>query len=175
MRALAELAGLSTNAISKTERGTSSPTVSSLQQIATALDVPLLDFFQESQDHRTIFTAREDRRRSYITGGILESLGAGLANQHLEPFLVILEPGAGSAGGSYRHSGEEFALCMRGEIEHRVGDHVYQLRRGDSLLFDPQQLHGAWNNSHSRGELLLVLQEASPEERARARQTHQDI
>ena len=47
LRALADRCGLSINAISLIERGENSPTVSSLHVLATALGVPITDFFEE--------------------------------------------------------------------------------------------------------------------------------
>jgi transcriptional regulator with XRE-family HTH domain len=175
MRALAEGAGLSANAISKIERGASSPTVSSLRGIANALNIPLVDFFQEQSSSGTIFTPRQDRQRSYLEGGVVESLGSGLPNQHLEPFLVILESGGGTISDPYHHPGEEFALCLQGEIEHRVGDRLYHLTPGDSLLFDPQQPHSFRSVSPGQSRLLVILREPSREDRLRARGVHENL
>jgi transcriptional regulator with XRE-family HTH domain len=47
LRALSEVCGLSVNAISLIERGISSPSVSSLQRLAVALDVPITAFFTD--------------------------------------------------------------------------------------------------------------------------------
>ena len=56
LRALAELSGLSTNAISLIERGDNSPTVSSLHSLATALGVPVTAFFEQHTDGLVIHT-----------------------------------------------------------------------------------------------------------------------
>ena len=47
IRALGRLSGLSANALSVIERGLSSPSVSTLYKIATALDVRIQDLFGE--------------------------------------------------------------------------------------------------------------------------------
>lgn len=175
MRALANGAGLSTNAISKIERGVSSPTVSSLQSIASALNVSMVDFFQEQESDKVIFTPREARQRSYLEGAVLESLGSGLPDQQLEPLIMVLEPGGGEIGDPYRHPGEEFALCLQGEIEHRVGDRLYRLAPGDSLLFDPHQPHSFRSVSSGQSRLLIVLGDHSRERRQQARELHEAV
>ncbi len=45
MRTLARNSGLSANALSMIERGLTSPSISTLFKIATALGVPITDFF----------------------------------------------------------------------------------------------------------------------------------
>lgn len=46
IRSLAELSGLNVNTLSMIENGKSSPSVSTLQQLASALTVPITDFFE---------------------------------------------------------------------------------------------------------------------------------
>ncbi|RPJ19952.1 MAG: XRE family transcriptional regulator, partial [Planctomycetaceae bacterium] len=94
LRGLAARCGLSVNAISRIEHGENSPTVASLHLLAQALGVPIAAFFQfEAQGVRVRF-----RRNSRLSAGhsdmAIQSLGAGLSDQQLEPFLVTLSPGA---------------------------------------------------------------------------------
>ena len=97
LRALAKECGLSANAINRIERGESSPTVSSLHQLATALDVALTEFFRVEPEHSVILVRENRRPRSRGDGVLMESLGTGLYGQHLGPFHMTLMPGA-SAG-----------------------------------------------------------------------------
>src|SRR4030066_1937087 len=46
IRSLAELSGLNVNTLSMIENGKSSPSVSTLQQLASALEVPITAFFE---------------------------------------------------------------------------------------------------------------------------------
>ena len=61
LRALAERCGLSVNAVSLIERGENSPTVSSLHLLATALDVPITDFFREEHEQTIVFVEPAQR------------------------------------------------------------------------------------------------------------------
>jgi len=56
LRTLAELCGLSINAISKIERGENSPTVVSLHRLAMALDVPISTLFREQAVEEAVVT-----------------------------------------------------------------------------------------------------------------------
>jgi len=54
MRGLAELCELSPNAISLIERGATSPSVSTLHRLATALRIPITAFFEGQDGGRLI-------------------------------------------------------------------------------------------------------------------------
>jgi transcriptional regulator with XRE-family HTH domain len=157
LRALADICGLSTNAISLIERGENSPTVSSLHQLATALDVPITDFFKEDHEQMVAFIQPKHRLRSQINGIRLESLATGLRNQQIEPFLMQVEPGEGNIDQPVSHSGDEFVYCLEGEIEYWVGDQVYILNTGCSLLFKASQPHCFRNMTDSIAQLMMIF------------------
>ena len=89
MRGLAELCELSPNAISLIERGSTSPSVSTLHRLATALRVPITAFF-EGQEERVELILSQAGKRSYsgTDSVLLESLGAGLDHER-----VAIHPG----------------------------------------------------------------------------------
>jgi transcriptional regulator with XRE-family HTH domain len=169
LRALSSHCGLSINAISQIERGVSSPTLSSLHMLATALGVPVTALLEDGAEQPVVFLKRHQRQRSDGKGLVMEGLGAGLPEQQLEPFLVTIEPGAGSAVNPITHSGEEFVYCLEGEIEYRVGDRLYQLEPGDSLLFAATQPHCFCNRMDIRATVLLVFQTSGDSHLARER------
>src|SRR4030042_4725949 len=158
LRALAERCGLSINAISQSERSENSPTVSSLHRLSNALNVPITDFFQEETRQTIVFVKRDLGLRSQSDGVVMESLGIGLFNQQLEPFLMKIEPGITNIDDPVAHPGEEFIHCMEGEVEYWVENRVFQLGGGDSLLFDAKQPHGYRNQSHKPVTILMIFQ-----------------
>jgi transcriptional regulator with XRE-family HTH domain len=158
LRALAERCGLSINAISLIERGENSPTVSTLHRLATAFNVPITDFFQAEARQTTVFVKRNQGLRSQTDGAVMESLGIGLSNQQIEPFRMTIGPGVGNVNDPISHSGEEFIHCLVGEIEYSIGDRIFRLIPGDSLLFDATQQHAYHNPLRTPATILLVLQ-----------------
>jgi transcriptional regulator with XRE-family HTH domain len=97
LRGLAEVCNLSPNTISLIERGVSSPSVSTLHSLAIALGVPITSFFEEKKEkEEVILTHAGERPSSKSASVLLESLGSGLQDQTLEPFVVTLKPGADS-------------------------------------------------------------------------------
>lgn len=157
LRVLAERCGLSINAISLIERGGNSPTVSTLHRLATALNIPITDFFQDEAKQTIVFIKRDMGLRSQSDGAVMESLGIGLFNQQLEPFRMTIGPGVGNINDPISHSGEEFIHCLNGEIEYSIGDHIFKLEQGDSLLFDAKQQHAYRNLLQTPATILLVF------------------
>ena len=170
LRALAARSELSINAISKIERGESSPTVSSLQRLASALEVPLIEFFRVERELATVLVRASERLKSRSKGALVESLGAGLPGQNLGPFLMTLEPGASGGEDSICHGGEEFVYCLEGEVEYVVGSERYRLGAGDSLLFLAHQPHLCRNPSEATARALIVVLAPSDEIQATQQQ-----
>jgi transcriptional regulator with XRE-family HTH domain len=158
LRVLARRSGLSTNAISLIERGENSPTVSSLHRLATALNVPITAFFEDVRDQATIVVRREARLRSGSSGITMESLGIGLSNQSLAPFLVSVEPGDGNADAPSSHPGEELVYVVSGQMDYQVAGETFRLRPGDSLLFEASQPHAMINAGSDPGVVILVFE-----------------
>lgn len=165
LKALAARCQLSLNAISRIERGDSSPTVSSLHRLAAALDVPITDFFGSDRGQSSVLLRRADRLRTRGEGAMLESLGSGLPGQRLAPFLLTLLPGAASSPQPIQHAGEEFALCVAGEVDYSVGERQHRLEAGDTLLFHADQPHLCRNNGLEQATVLFVIR--APEEESR--------
>lgn len=168
LRALAEVCNLSVNAISLIERGENSPTVSSLHLLATALKVKITAFFEEPQQETGVVFVPSNRRLSTRgTTCLMESLGLGLHNQQLEPFLATIGPAASTAGDTMAHPGQEFVHCLDGRVHYQVGNQTFCLLPGDSLLFEAIHPHRFWNAGADVARVLLVFQAAEGSHLAR--------
>jgi transcriptional regulator with XRE-family HTH domain len=147
MRALGRQSGLSTNALSMIERGKTSPSVSTLYKIATALDIPITAFFRvEPSKSEIVFVKANERRKVTFSRGTWEGLGGEAFIGDLEPFLLTLEPGANSGRFGMTHTGHEFVVCLTGELEYEVEGKRFILEAGDSLIFAANLSH-RWRNS----------------------------
>jgi len=146
------------NAISRIERGESSPTVSSLQRLARTLNVQVIEFFKAKPEHSTILVRQEERLRTRGDGVIIESLGTGLHGQRMGPFIMTLLPGASGAEEPITHGGEEFVYCLEGEVDYLIQDEWQRLKAGDSLLFLASQEHLCRNTGLENTRILLVIQ-----------------
>lgn len=158
LRALAEASGLSVNAVSLIERGQSSPTVSTLHRLAAALGVRIVDFFGPQEEARVVFVPAGQGRKSRGPGALIESVATGLAGQRIDPFLITLEPGAGSGGEPITHQGQELVFGLSGRVDYSVDGQVYPVGEGDTLLFDAALPHFWCNVTWEPARILLVLE-----------------
>jgi transcriptional regulator with XRE-family HTH domain len=158
LRALAELSKLNVNTLSLIENGRTSPSVSTLQQIAQSLNVPISTFFEAEMEHtKVIFQKHDHRPRASFSHGSLEDLGAGLQRFGAEPLIITLNPHADSGKASIVHTGREFVYCLEGIIEYCVDEYSYLLAEGDSLLFEAYLPHRWRNHTSTAARMLLVL------------------
>ena len=164
-RALAQACDLSANAIGLIERGESSPSVSTLHRLALALEVPIAELFTETEAQTVVLTKSGQRSQAHRDQIQMENLAEGLSEQCMEPFLVTLQPGAGTGADPVVHLGEEFVFCLEGEIEYRVAGKAYQLEAGDSLMFQANQPHCWCNSDEAPARLLLVFHAAEESQR----------
>jgi transcriptional regulator with XRE-family HTH domain len=146
IRALARASGISANALSMIERGRTSPSVSTLYKVADALDVPITMLFESSpQREPVVFRKASERTRVPFTRGVWEGLGGEMFIGGVEPFALTLESGASSGPEMVIHTGHEFVVCLRGQLEYQVEKEIYLLEAGDTLLFAAQHRH-RWRN-----------------------------
>lgn len=159
MRRLAEMCNLSPNTISLIERGVTSPSVSTLHRLATAMRVPITAFFEGQEEQRQVFASRPGERPfSGSANVLLESLGTGLEGQTLEAFVVTLKPGADSGSQMIVHDGHELVYCLEGEFEYEIEGQTHTLSGGESLLFEARLPHSWCNRTDEPAIFLLVFQ-----------------
>ena len=158
LRVLAEKSGLSINTLALIENQKTSPSVSTLQQISSALQVPITAFFETNVPKQTIAYIKANRRlRAAFEHGSLEDLSAGLSERVLEPFIVHLEPMTNSGANPIVHTGQEFVFCITGRIVYTIENQTYLLEEGDSLLFESHLPHRWQNVGEEPAQALLVL------------------
>ena len=158
IRSLAELSGLNVNTLSLIENGKSSPSVSTLQQLAGALAVPITAFFEkEILQNNISYQKKGQRKHAAFAHGTLADLGAGLTLRGGQPFLVTLDPRADSGSTPIVHTGYEFVFCLEGCLSYTIEGRIYILEPGDSLLFEAHLSHCWQNISESTSKSLLIM------------------
>jgi transcriptional regulator with XRE-family HTH domain len=144
---LANAAGISLGMLSKIENGQISPSLTTLQSVASALSVPISSLFasfEERQDCSFVPAGQgvSIERRGTKVGHNYQLLGHVLRGDVVvEPYLITLRDNA-VPHTSFRHEGVELLYMLEGEVIYRHGSETYHLRPGDTLLFDSAALHG---------------------------------
>src|ERR1700744_3374139 len=144
---LASAASISGGMMSKIENGQISPSLSPLQALATALNVPITNLFSAFEEKRDCSFVPAGQgvaieRRGTKVGHVYQLLGHALGGDvTVEPYLITLREDA-VAYTAFRHAGTELIYMISGKVVYRHGDQTYALEPGDALMFDSAALHG---------------------------------
>lgn len=158
IRSLAKASGLNFNTLSLIENEKTSPNVSTLQQLAAALRVPITAFFETSTIYKdVVFQKFGQRPQTMFPHGELEDLGGGLALGEATPLLLTSNPSANSGPDAIVHTGQEFVYCLEGSMIYWVGPSEYILEPGDSLIFQAHLPHRWENRSDTIFRSILVI------------------
>lgn len=171
MKSLAQMSGLNINTLSLIENGHTSPSVSTLQQLAQSLQVPITEFFESNHGSKKIVYQKHGKRPHVkFQHSTMEDLAPGMPRLGAEPLLVTFEPGADSGKKTIVHTGREFVYCLDGRIAYAVDNEKYILEPGDSLVFDAYLPHYCKNIDPTPSRALLVL--CPMDERDQPRERH---
>lgn len=144
---LARQADLSLGMLSKIENGQTSPSLSTLQSLSNALNVPVTSFFRRFEEKRDATYVKAGQglaieRRGTRAGHEYKLLGHSLHKRiTVEPYLITLDEDS-EVFPLFQHSGLEFIYILEGRVSYRHGDKLYEMGPGDSLYFDPDAPHG---------------------------------
>lgn len=158
LRMLAERSGLNINTLSLVENGKSSPSVSTLQQLALALDVPITSFFEsEPREKQVVFTSHENRPVAMFDDARMCNLGKDLTGNAIQPFVVTLASGGGSGEKMIVHTGYEFVYCLSGKVLYNIDGEIFRLKQGDSVVFESHLPHCWQNDNEGESQIILVI------------------
>jgi transcriptional regulator with XRE-family HTH domain len=172
LRKLAEASGLSPTTVHQIETGRGSPSLATLQALASTLGVPLATLFESGPpppEPAVLLPARQ-RLRTRTPGGSLERLATGLPGQRLRGLVVTLAPGGDTGEEPMTHPGHELVFGLAGRCVYVVAGKEYKIGPGDSLLVDSRQPHRGRNLGRREARLLLVLY--APDEEPAWMETH---
>jgi transcriptional regulator with XRE-family HTH domain len=141
--------GLSIGMLSKIENGVTSPSLTTLQSLAQALNVPLTALFRQFEETREavhtkagegVEIVREGTRagHQYNLLGHLTGTAHGVS---VEPYLITLNS-ASDVFPTFQHDGIEMIYMLEGVVGYRHGQRIYRLEPGDTLFFDADAPHG---------------------------------
>jgi len=163
LRELSRRAGLSTSFLSMVERGHSSLALTSLNNVAKALDTDLADLFVSERKVRVshplphVSRAKEDDQLSIASSQrvyrVLSPRAPGLV---FEPLLVTVRPKS-DLEEPYSHEGEEFAYVIEGELLFTIHGEEYRLGPGDSIHLLSTVPHAIRNDTDEPAKILWVL------------------
>ncbi|PIE46109.1 MAG: transcriptional regulator [Gammaproteobacteria bacterium] len=156
-RKLAQLAGLTNTAISSIENGKNSPSINTLQRILTVLGSDLASFFatyQEQQQHNIRIVVKPEELINIGNGGaVLNLVHNGNPSRQLA-MLIETYPPHSQTEEKISHEGEEVGTVISGAVTIILDEKSYELRAGDSYVFDTSVPHTFINTSNEEAHIV---------------------
>lgn len=146
---LATQTGLSVGMLSKIENGVISSSLGTLQTLANALRVPLIQLFSGYAEPRGAMHVKSGQgveiERAGTRAGhqyhLLGHIGSNNSGVVVEPYMIVLTTES-DRFQTFQHEGIELLYMLEGVVIYRHGEQAYRLEPGDTLLFDADAPHG---------------------------------
>jgi transcriptional regulator with XRE-family HTH domain len=144
---LAERSGISKGMLSKIENALTSPSLSTLERLASALDMPVTALFRGLAEERDAVYVKagsgpEIVRQGTRAGHMYHLLGSLRGPyKRVEPLLVSLTESS-EVFPLFQHPGIEIIYMLKGRMEYSYGKQRYVMGPGDTLQFEGDIPHG---------------------------------
>lgn len=151
---LADRCELTKGYISQLENDLTSPSISTLCDILSALGTDLAEFFKREDDERIVFS-REDFIEKREDGMLLNWIIPNAQKNEMEPVLVELMPDASTAD-DFPHEGEEFGYVLEGKICISLGKNKYVCKKGETFYYKADKAHSISNTGKTGAKFLWI-------------------
>ena len=144
---LAERTGISKGMLSKIENAQTSPSLSTLERLSSALDMPVTSLFRGLAEERDAVFVKagsgpEIVRKGTRSGHTYELLGSLRGPyKRVEPLLVSLAESS-EVFPLFQHPGIEILYMLSGTMDYSYGREHYRMEKGDTLQFEGDIPHG---------------------------------
>lgn len=149
IQVLAERSKVSSNMISRVERGLTIPSVEILMKLAAVFDKSINYFIEEISTTNEIVYSTPGRRDTTVYDDEdnmhTESFTSGLRDPQFMSFLCTVPKGGTSGRKNMYHPGDELIFLIEGSLKVTIASEEYTLSAGDSLSFKSHLPH-RWDN-----------------------------
>jgi transcriptional regulator with XRE-family HTH domain len=157
---LAKLSGVSRAMLGQIETGKSTPTISLLWKVATALDVPFATLLAAEPTSGTVLLRRDESKVLSSSDGRFTSraLFPFDSERRVEFYELRLAPNHREDADAHAPGTKENLLVARGTVEITSGrDRPVTLAEGDAILFEADVPHSYRNLTSLEAVLYLVM------------------
>lgn len=140
LRELGELTGLTASFLSQVENDATSPSINSLQRIATALKTPVFTFLNGEEQTEILVRKANRKKLSFPSSKVEYELLTNDLNHKLGSFLIHLKPGTKQTALQLYQQTEEVMIVLQGKMEIVLGERTYLLEPGDSIHYEGNNL-----------------------------------
>jgi transcriptional regulator with XRE-family HTH domain len=155
---LARMAGCSPSFISGVETSKALPSLTSLQKIADALNIPITELFEPDTPQEPVVMKPEDRLELNLDNynGKVYLLVKSISNKRICPFYTVISPKGGTKLFS-RHEGEEFGIVLKGTLQISLNSDIYLVRKNESFYYSSKLPHKWYNPGKEEALVVWVV------------------
>jgi transcriptional regulator with XRE-family HTH domain len=161
IQSLAEKSHVSSNMISRIERGLTIPSVEILMKLAGVFGKSINYFIEEvSTTHEVVFSSPGHRDKTVYDDDRnmrTESFTSGLRDPQFTSFFCTVQKGGTSGVQNMYHPGDELIYVLEGQIRVEIASEVHILNNGDSLSFKSHLPHRWDNTGHGDAKVIWTL------------------
>jgi len=146
---LSDRSGVSSNMISRIERGLTIPSVEILMKLSVVFDKSINYFVEEVRNtHEVVFSSPGTRAKTVYDDQDnmhTESFTSGLRDPQFMSFYCTVQKDGSSGHEHMYHPGDELIYLINGELQVVIAGESFTLQSGDSLSFKSHLPH-SWKN-----------------------------
>lgn len=105
-----------------------------------------------------VVKAGEGREVDRYPGYYYQDLAWRYGGKIMQPLLVFLDP-SDEPAKLVSHHGQEFNLVLEGTVIVTIEDKEFVLEAGDSIYFNPEQLHGQRCGGDTQARFVTIIAE----------------
>lgn len=156
---VAERADISVGLLSQIERGITSPSLRSLRQICTALDMPVGWLFDVATSEQDDVVVRANARRTLDLGpkSMRKELLSPDAVTGIQMMRIEIRPGGASGEPTRNESGAKCGVVISGALALELDGILHVVGPGDSFAFEATRFHRFWCEGPEPVDLLWVV------------------
>jgi len=161
LQELSEKTGLSKGYLSKIENSEKAPPVSTLINLAKALNIGISEIFGETEENSPICLVKKSDRRTIARDGSVfgyayQTLAHKFHNKHMEPYFLTL-PLKPEENALFQHKGEEILFVLEGVMKFFHGEKEFIVEEGDCIYFDGSIPHYGVSQDNKEVKCLMVI------------------
>ena len=150
---LASRSELTKGFLSQVERGLTTPSIATLEDILEALGSNLSDFFHEEEEKQIVFPVQDffvDEQEDYT----IEWINRYTYNE-MEPIILTLHPHKKSHVLS-AYQGQEFGYVLKGSVTIVQGSKKYKVKAHETFYMDGSRSHYLYNHGTGDAKILWI-------------------
>jgi transcriptional regulator with XRE-family HTH domain len=161
LKDLAGKTGFTKGYLSKVENSEKAPPVSTLLNIARAMDVNMSALFGEGHEPTSFSLVKKSERLQMARNGSAfgysyETLAHKYPDKKMAPYILTI-PYEIEESPMFQHQGEELLFVLQGTVRFLHGENEYLLEKDDCIYFDSGIGHHGFALGGREAEVLIVM------------------